>query len=136
MHTHNRGPDMSDYPFIPELPDPPLRSDGRVDFARKGSVFLGAFPARRSGFNDSGAWIQSTINNLADYLGLTEQARDEAIDALNSAQLAAQLSADRAAESEGWASHSHMYSTMAAATAAYKGEWGDLTGPLSVPAST
>src|SRR5690606_21779527 len=49
---------------------------------------------------------------------------------------AAQLSADRAAESEGWASHSHMYSTMAAATAAYKGEWGDLTGPLSVPAST
>src|SRR5690606_41804985 len=104
MHTHNRGPDMSDYPVIPELPDPPLRTDGRVDFARKGSVFLGAFPAMRAAFNDAGAWIQSTINNLADYLVLTEQARDEAINARNSGQSAAQLSADHAAESEGWAS--------------------------------
>lgn len=126
---------MSDYPIIPELPDPPLRTDGRVDFARKGSVFLGFFPTMRTAFNDAGAWIQNTVDNLADYLGLTEQARDDALDARDAAQAAAQLAGDRSGESQSWAANSQMYSTMAAATAAFKGEWSELTGPLNIPAS-
>lgn len=123
------------YPQIPDLPPAPLRSQPEDEYAATASTFVGAMTPWSQAINAAGAWIQATVDNLADYLGLTEQARDDALDARDAAQVAAQLSGDRAGESQSWASNSQMYSTMAAATAAFKGEWSELTGPLNIPAS-
>lgn len=119
---------MSDYPVIPELPDPPLRADGRVDFARKGSVFLGAFPAMRTAFNDAGAWIQAAVATVFGYKNATEQAASDA-------QGYATTAGNRALDAEGAANEASQYAQIAASTASFKGEWGDLTGPLVIPAS-
>lgn len=126
---------MSDYPVIPELPEVPVRNEAKADFSRKSSEFISALPALRTAINTAGAWIQTTIDNLADYLGLTEQARDDAILARNTAQGYASTANDKAGESESWAASSQNYANMAAATAAFKGEWSSLSGALAVPAS-
>src|SRR5690606_1540417 len=133
---------MSDYPVIPELPDPPLRADGRVDFARKGSVFLGAFPAMRIAFNDAGAWIQAAVATVFGYKQNAEQAvsdaQDQVVLAANqvtAAQGYATTAGNRALDAEGAANEASQYAQIAAATANFKGEWGDLTGPLAIPAS-
>lgn len=119
---------MSDYPVIPELPDPPLRADGRVDFARKGSVFLGAFPAMRTAFNDAGAWVQAAVATVFGYKQSAERAASDA-------QGYATTAGNRALDAEGAANEASQYAQIAAATANFKGEWGDLTGPLAIPAS-
>lgn len=133
---------MSDYPVIPELPDPPLRTDGRVDFARKGSVFLGAFPAMRAAFNDAGAWVQTTLATILGYKNAAEQAVSDAEDQVvlaanqvTAAQGYATTAGNRALDAEGAANEASQYAQIAAATANFKGEWGDLTGPLAIPAS-
>ena len=87
---------MSDYPVIPELPDPPLRTDGRVDFARKGSVFLGALPAMRTAFNDAGAWIQAAVATVFGYKQDAESAKSLADGARDAAFGHAQTEIGRA----------------------------------------
>lgn len=119
---------MSDYPVIPELPDPPLRTDGRVDFARKGSVFLGAFPAMRTAFNDAGAWVQTTLATIFGYKNAAEQAASDAQGYANSA-------GNSALDASGYAANASNYSQIANSAANFAGEWGDLTGSLSIPAS-
>lgn len=126
---------MSDYPVIPELPDPPLRADGRVDFARKGSVFLGAFPAMRTAFNDAGAWIQAAVATVFGYKQDAESAKSLADGARDAAFGHAQTASDKAGEAQSWAANAQTFADMAANTANFKGEWGDLSGALNVPAS-
>lgn len=126
---------MSDYPVIPELPDPPLRADGRVDFARKGSVFLGFFPTMRAAFNDAGAWVQAAVTTVLGYKQDAESAKSLAEGARDAASGHAQTASDKAGEAQSWAANAQTYADMAANTANFKGEWGDLTGALNVPAS-
>lgn len=126
---------MSDYPVIPELPEPPLRTDGRVDFARKGSVFLGAFPAMRTAFNDAGAWVQAAVATVFGYKEDAEQARDDAqgyAGAASGSAISASGFADNAAD---YVNAADMYAQIALATANFKGEWSSLSGALSIPAS-
>lgn len=119
---------MSDYPVIPELPDPPLRTDGRVDFARKGSVFLGAFPAMRSAFNAAGAWVESAMATVLGY-------KQEAESASGNAQGYAGNAADSAQDSEQWAQQANAFAQVAATNANFAGNWDELSGAATVPMS-
>lgn len=119
---------MSDYPVIPELPDPPLRTDGRVDFARKGSVFIGALPGFRTAVNSAGAFVQQTASDLSGAQAAAESARDQAQGYANSA-------ANSSTNASGAANNANIYAQLAASSANFKGEWGDLTGGLIVPSS-
>jgi len=126
---------MSDYPVIPELPDPPLRTDGRVDFARKGSAFLGFFPTLRDSFNAAGAWVQSAMATIAAYLQDGESARDAAQGYADDSAAHAGTSANHAQDSEQWAQQANAFAQVAATNANFLGNWDELSGPATVPAS-
>lgn len=119
---------MSDYPVIPELPDPPLRTDGRVDFARKGSVFLGFLPTLRAAINDAGAWIESAMATILGYKQDAESARDNA-------QGYASNAADSAQDSGQWAQQANAFAQVAATNANFAGSWDELSGAATVPMS-
>lgn len=119
---------MSDYPVIPELPDPPLRTDGRVDFARKGSAFLGFFPTMRTAFNAAGAWVESAMESILGDRQASEAARDQA-------EVYAGNAGDSAQDSEQWAQQANAFAQVAATNANFLGSWDELSGAVTVPAS-
>lgn len=133
---------MSDYPIIPEMPDPPIRNEAPADFSRKASVFLGFLPSLRTAINDAGAWIQAA---MATTLGYKNDAAQSVLDAEHQVSLAedqaglalghANAASGFADDAQGYANSADMYAQVAAATANFKGEWSDLSGPLSIPAS-
>jgi len=133
---------MSDYPIIPEMPDPPIRNEAPADFSRKASVFLGFLPTLRTAINDAGAWIQTALGTT---LGYKNDAAQSVLDAAHQVSLAegqaglalghANAASGFADDSQGYANSADMYAQVAAATANFKGRWSELSGPLSIPAS-
>lgn len=115
-------------PIIPDLPPAPLRSEPEEVFSEKASAFVGAMNPWGQIVNAVGAWIQNTVDNLADYLGLTEQARDDALSA-------AGQSGNHAQESEQWAQQANAFAQVAATNANFLGNWDELSGAVTVPAS-
>lgn len=133
---------MSDYPIIPEMPDPPIRNEAPADFSRKASVFLGFLPSLRTAINDAGAWIQAALGTTLGYKQDAEQAVLDAQEQVtlaqgyaNNAQGFANAASDKADEALSWAANSQTFADMAAATAAFQGGWSELSGPLNIPAT-
>ncbi len=130
------------YPEIPNLPPAPLRSQPEDDYAATASTFVGAMTPWSQAINAAGAWIQTTLDTILGYKNDAEQAvsdaQDQVVLAANqvtAAQEYATTAGNRALDAEGAANEASQYAQIAAATANFKGEWGDLTGPLAIPAS-
>lgn len=119
---------MSDYPVIPEMPDPPIRNEAPADFSRKASVFLGFLPTLRAAINDAGAWIQAAVATVFGYKQDAESARDNA-------QGHASNAADSAQDSEQWAQQANAFAQVAATNANFLGIWDEQSGAVTTPAS-
>lgn len=123
------------YPEIPDLPPAPLRSQPEDEYAATASTFVGAMTLWSQAINAAGAWIQTTLGTILGYKNAAEQAVSDAQDRAATAQGYATTAGNRALDAEGAANEASQYAQIAAATANFKGEWGDLTGPLAIPAS-
>lgn len=82
---------MSDFPEIPDLPDPPIRNEAPADFSRKASAFLGALPSFREAMNTAGDWISSAWADVMAALPVVLNARDSAVNASDDAVAAANM---------------------------------------------
>lgn len=130
------------YPEIPDLPPAPIRMQPEDNYAAVASTFVGAMTPWAQAVNAAGTWIQTTLATILGYKNAAEQAVSDAGDrvllAANQAGIAqghATTAGNRALDAEGAANEASQYAQIAASTANFKGEWGDLTGPLSIPAS-
>lgn len=82
---------MSDFPEIPELPDPPIRNEAPADFSRKASAFLGALPSFQAAMNTAGDWIASAWADVMAALPVVLNARDVTVNASDKAVAAANM---------------------------------------------
>lgn len=120
--------DYPDPPIIPDLPPAPIRNEPKEDYTRKASEFTGAMNPWGQAINVFGDWVSGLAAAVLGYLQSAEQARDDA-------EQHAQESRGYSQDSGQFAQAASDYASAAASNAHFAGEWGDLSGPLAIPAS-
>ena len=142
-------------PIIPTLPPAPVRKDAPVDFVAKADAFVAAMNPWGSVINDFGVWvddqseaIEIVKNNAISTITNTKNTATSEINATKDTAVSEigilndevrvfrdQAAASNMASSES-ADRSQDYSQIALASANFKGQWINLSGALSIPASS
>jgi hypothetical protein len=109
------------YTPINNLPPAPQRNDSPEDFVAKADAHVAALSTWTTQVNNAGGYVDTVVSDMNAIKTDTISARDQA--------------EGFAAASEQSAEESQQYSQISLAAANFKGEWQDLSGPLSIPAS-
>ena len=120
-------------PIVQQLPPAPQRGEDFQTFSEKANAHVAALTPWTDDVNELAAWVNDTassmeqqydfaIQDFNNYLQTGANLRDETRSVRDSAEESASRAADAALASE--------------AVANYAGEWFELFGPISIPAST
>ena len=109
------------YTPINDLPPAPQRNDSPEDFVTKADAHVAALATWTNQVNNAGIYVDTVVSDMNTIKTDTISARGQA--------------EGFAAASKQSAEDSQQYSQISLAAANFKGEWQDLSGPLSIPAS-
>jgi hypothetical protein len=120
------------YTPINNLPPAPQRNDSPEDFVTKADAHVAALATWTNQVNNAGIYVDTVVSDI-------EATAAQNVSDMNTIKTDTISSRDQAegfaAASEQSARDSQQYSQISLAAANFKGEWQDLSGPLSIPAS-